>query len=64
MTFALEIPASNSALQATDVLSIIADAISLAGGAIYDTVSGAGTAAVYANHVDIGTAAGSITVVA
>ena len=62
VTFALEIGASHSSLQATDVLTIVADAISLAGGAIYDTVSGAGTAAVYANHVDIGTAAGSITV--
>ena len=62
VTFTLPIGASNNALQATDVLTIVADAISLAGGAIYDTVSGAGTAAVYANHVDIGTAAGSITV--
>ena len=62
VTFTLPIAAGgNSVIAATDVLTIVADAISLAGGAIYDTVSGAGTAAVYANHVDIGTAAGSIT---
>ena len=62
VTFTLPITASHSSLQATDVLTIVANAISLAGGAIYDTVAGSGTAAVYANHVDFGTNAGSITV--
>ena len=62
VTFTLPIAAGgNSVIAATDVLSIVANAISLAGGSIYDTVAGSGVAAVYANHVDIGTAAGTIT---
>ena len=65
LTFELAIAAANNAIKVSDVLVIGANAIAHAGGsAIYDTVAGAGTAAVILSHVDIGTAAGSITAVA
>ena len=62
VTFTLEIAASHSSLQATDVLTIGANATALNSGTIYDTVAGSGVAAIITNSAGIGTAAGSITV--
>ena len=61
LTFTKVIPAANAAWVVGDVLSIAAQ--SIAGGAtIYDTVAGAGTAAVVVISTGIGNAAGDITV--
>ena len=63
LTFTLVIAAAHASLQATDVISIGANAMAHAGGsAIVDDV-GAGNA-VITNSTGIGTAAGSITAVA
>jgi len=60
VTFTLPIGASDSALQATDELSIAVNAIALAGGSTIKDIST--NSAVYANTATIGTNAGSITV--
>lgn len=62
LLFTLAIAAGNAATDADDVLSIGADALSLNGGTIKD--KGTSTASTITNVVAIGTAAGSLTVVA
>jgi hypothetical protein len=62
LTFTLAIAAANAATDADDVLSIGANAVALNGGTIKDT--GTNTASTITNVAGIGTAAGTITVVA
>ena len=63
LTFTKVIGTNNAAWNVGDVLKIVDNAMG-GGATIYDTVAGAGTAAVILNSVGIGTAAGSITAVA
>ena len=60
LVFSLAIGANNAATDAGDVLSIGANAVSLNGGTIVDTVAGGN--ATITNSGAIGTAAGTITV--
>ena len=60
LVFSLAIGANNAATDAGDVLSIGANAVSLNGGTIVDTVGGGN--ATITNSGAIGTAAGTITV--
>lgn len=62
LTFTLVIAAANAATSADDVLSIGANAVALNGGTIKD--KGTNTASTITNVAGIGTAAGTITVVA
>ena len=62
LVFELSIGAGNAATDAGDVLSIRANAMSLNGGTIVDSVGGGN--ATITNSADIGTAAGTITVAA
>ena len=62
LVFELAIAAGNAATDADDVLSIGANAMSLNGGTIVDSVGGGN--ATITNVASIGTAAGTITVVA
>ena len=62
LIFNLAIAAGNAATDADDVLSIGANAVSLNGGTIVDSVGGGN--ATITSSADIGTAAGTITVVA
>jgi hypothetical protein len=62
LTFSLAIAAANAATSAGDVLSIGANAVSLNGGTIVDT-NGGGNSTITSSGA-IGTAAGTITVVA
>ena len=62
LIFNLAIAAGNAATDADDVLSIGANAVSLNGGTIVDSVGGGN--ATITNAASIGTAAGTITVVA
>lgn len=62
LTFTLAIAAANAATDADDVLSIGANAVALNGGTIKD--KGTNTASTITNVAGIGTAAGTITVVA
>ena len=62
LVFELAIGANNAATDAGDVLSIGANAVSLNGGTIVDTVGGGN--ATITNSGAIGTAAGTITVAA
>ncbi len=62
LLFTLAIAAGNAATDADDVLSIGANAVSLNGGTIKD--KGTSTVSTITNSAAIGTAAGSITVVA
>ena len=62
LTFTLAIAAANAATDADDVLSIGANAVALNGGTIKD--KGTNTASTITHVAGIGTAAGTITVVA
>ena len=62
LTFTLAIAAANAATDADDVLSIGANAVALNGGTIKD--KGTATASTITSVAGIGTAAGTITVVA
>ena len=62
LTFTLAIAAANAATDADDVLSIGANAVALNGGTIKD--KGTSTASTITSVAGIGTAAGTITVVA
>ena len=62
LTFTLVIAAANAATDAADVLSIGANAVALNGGTIKD--KGTATASTITSVAGIGTAAGTITVVA
>jgi len=62
LTFTLAIAAANAATDADDVLSIGANAVALNGGTIKDT--GTSTVSTITSVAGIGTAAGTITVVA
>lgn len=62
LTFTLAIAAANAATDANDVLSIGANAVALNSGTIKD--KGTNTASTITNVAGIGTAAGTITVVA
>ena len=62
LTFTLVIGAANAATDANDVLSIGANAVALNGGTIKD--KGTATASTITSVAGIGTAAGTITVVA
>ena len=62
LTFRITIGAANAATNENDILVIGANATALNGGTIKDT--GEGTVATITNSAGIGTAAGSITVVA
>ena len=61
LTFTKVIGTNNAAWNVGDVLKIVDNAMG-GGATIYDTVAGAGTAAVILNSVGIGTAAGTVTV--
>lgn len=63
LTFRITIAAANAATNADDVLVIGANAMALNGGTVKDTGQ-SGTNATITNAAGIGTAAGSITVVA
>ena len=63
LVFSLTIGAANAATNAGDVLSIGANAMALNGGTVKDTGQ-SGTNATITNSAGIGTAAGTITVVA
>ena len=62
LVFTLAIPAANAATNADDVLSIGANAMALNGGTVKD--AGTTTVSAITNSAAIGTAAGTITVVA
>ena len=62
LTFTLVIAAAHASLQATDVISVGANAVSLNSGTIKDTLST--NAAVITNSAGIGAATGTITAVA
>lgn len=62
LVFTLAIAAANAATSAGDVLSIGANAMSLNGGTVKD--AGTATVSTITNSADIGSAAGTITVVA
>jgi hypothetical protein len=62
LTFTLAIAAANAATNADDVMVIGTNAIALNSGTIKDT--GTTTVSVFANAAGIGSAAGSVTVVA
>ena len=60
LTFRKVIAANNAATNASDVLKVVADPVSLNGGTIKD--AGTNTASTITSVVAIGTAAGTITV--
>ena len=62
LTFRKVIAANNAATNASDVLKVVADPVSLNGGTIKD--AGTNTASTITSSVAIGTAAGTLTVAA